>query len=95
MSAVALPARRFRLSQRQRGTLWRGLAMLLYVLVTCFPFYWMFVTAFKRNPDLYELKNNPLLFNQPPTLEHVDYLFTRTLFGTWMWNSYENGTVPG
>lgn len=75
------------LGRRQRGTLGRALAMALYVLVTVFPFYWMFVTGFKRNSDLYELQNNPLIFNEPPTLDHVVYLFTRTLFGTWMWNS--------
>jgi multiple sugar transport system permease protein len=75
------------LGRRQRGTLGRALAMALYVLVTVFPFYWMFVTAFKRNSDLYELQNNPLIFSEPPTLDHVVYLFTRTLFGTWMWNS--------
>ncbi len=61
--------------------------MAIYVLVTVFPFYWMFITAFKTNSDLYELKNNPLIFNDWPTLAHVDYLFSKTLFGTWMWNS--------
>src|SRR5204862_1205309 len=45
------------------------------------------VTALKQNSDLYELKNNPLIFNQPPTLAHVEYLFQKTLFGTWMLNS--------
>src|SRR5262249_24492229 len=72
--------RRWSLSRRQRGTLARALAMALYVVVTCFPFYWMFVTAFKRNPDLYELKNNPLIFNQPPTIDHLVYLFKFTNF---------------
>ncbi|OLD48555.1 MAG: hypothetical protein AUI83_12905, partial [Armatimonadetes bacterium 13_1_40CM_3_65_7] len=83
------PARRprRRLSPRQRATLLRALAMALYVAVTVFPFYWMFVTALKQNSDLYELTNNPLIFNQPPTLAHVEYLFQRTLFGTWMLNS--------
>ena len=78
---------RRRLSPRQRATLLRAIAMALYVAVTVFPFYWMFVTALKQNSDLYELTNNPLIFNQPPTLAHVAYLFQRTLFGTWMLNS--------
>jgi multiple sugar transport system permease protein len=77
----------FHLTRRQRGTLVRALAMAIYVLVMVFPFYWMFITTFKKNSDLYELKNNPLIFNEWPTLAHVDYLFTKTLFGTWMWNS--------
>ena len=75
------------LSPNQRSTLLRALTMGIYVVITVFPFYWMFITAFKENADLYELKNNPLIFNQPPTLSHIDYLFTRTLFGQWMLNS--------
>ena len=82
----AAPRRRL-LNRTQTDTLVRALAMAAYVLFSVFPFYWMFITAFKRNSDLYELKNNPLIFNEPPTLEHIEYLFTRTLFGTWMLNS--------
>ncbi|HEY3110308.1 MAG TPA: carbohydrate ABC transporter permease [Chloroflexota bacterium] len=89
MAASHPPARRprRRLSPRQRATLLRAGAMALYVAVTIFPFYWMLVTALKQNSDLYELKNNPLIFNQPPTFAHVEYLFQKTLFGTWMLNS--------
>ena len=36
----------------------------------------MVFTVFKQNKDLYNGKNNPLKFNEPPTLDHV-----RTLFG--------------
>ncbi|MDP8923189.1 MAG: carbohydrate ABC transporter permease [Chloroflexota bacterium] len=75
------------LSPAQTSTLVRALCMALYVLVTVFPFYWMFITAFKTNSDLYNLANSPLWFNEPPTLEHVEYLFSQTLFGRWMLNS--------
>jgi multiple sugar transport system permease protein len=82
----ALPRRRL-LNQTQTGTLVRALVMAAYVLVAVFPFYWMVITTFKANSDLYNLQNNPLWFNEPPTLEHIDYLFNRTLFGRWMLNS--------
>jgi multiple sugar transport system permease protein len=82
----ALPRRRL-LNQTQTGTLGRALVMAAYVLVAVFPFYWMVITTFKANSDLYNLQNNPLWFNEPPTLEHIDYLFTKTLFGRWMLNS--------
>jgi len=52
-----------------------------------FPFYWMLITAFKRTSDLYDLKNNPFLFHQPPTLEHLRLLFQETLFPRWLWNT--------
>jgi multiple sugar transport system permease protein len=61
--------------------------MGIYVVITAFPFYWMVITALKTNNDLYTLSNNPLWFNELPTLGHIDYLFRNTRFGTWMLNS--------
>ncbi len=52
-----------------------------------FPFYWMLITAFKRTSDLYDLKNNPFLFHERPTLEHLRLLLTETLFPRWLWNT--------
>jgi multiple sugar transport system permease protein len=65
----------------------RGLALAVYTVVTVFPFYWMIVTTFKQNSDLYTPTNNPLWFNQAPTLAHVQYLLFETRFLTWMANS--------
>jgi multiple sugar transport system permease protein len=84
--ARVAPAR-FRLTRSQRGTLLRGLALALYTLVTVFPFYWMVITIFKQNGDLYSETNNPLWFNAPPTLANVQYLLEQTRFLTWMANS--------
>ena len=89
---AAQPRRRI-LNRTQTDTLARAAAMAAYVLFSVFPFYWMFITTFKTNSDLYNLKNNPLIFNEAPTLEHIEYLFTRTLFGTWMWNSLVIGLL--
>lgn len=79
--------RGLRLSRSQRGTLLRGLALALYTLVTIFPFYWMVITTFKQNSDLYSETNNPLWFNAPPTLANIQYLLEQTRFLTWMANS--------
>jgi ABC-type glycerol-3-phosphate transport system permease component len=46
------------------------LVVAAFAVVLSFPFYWMALTSFKRTSDLYELKNNPLLFNESPTLAH-------------------------
>jgi multiple sugar transport system permease protein len=87
-AATTRPAARRRwINRTQQGTLLRAFLMGLYVIVTVFPFYWMFITAFKTNNDLYTLANNPLWFNELPTLGHIDYLFRNTLFGRWMLNS--------
>jgi multiple sugar transport system permease protein len=52
-----------------------------------FPFVWMLITAFKTTSDLYNLKHNPFLFYEWPTLEHVKRLFFETLYGEWLINT--------
>ncbi|GIE94495.1 carbohydrate ABC transporter permease [Paractinoplanes rishiriensis] len=51
------------------------------------PFLWSLVTAFKQNRDLYNPANNPFAFNRPATSDHVLYLFERTSFVTFAWNT--------
>jgi multiple sugar transport system permease protein len=58
-----------------------------FVILSTFPFYWMVITSFKSNSDLYSVVNIPFWFNDPPTLEHFRYLFHETLFTTWLLNS--------
>jgi multiple sugar transport system permease protein len=84
---VGRAAPRLALSRAQRGTLLRGLALAAYALVAVFPFYWMVITVFKQNGDLYSETNNPLWFNASPTLANIQYLFEQTRFVTWMANS--------
>jgi multiple sugar transport system permease protein len=62
-------------------------AVILLVTFSAFPFYWMLITTFKTDRDLYNLKSNPYWFNAAPTLEHVKYLFEQTLFLQWMLNT--------
>ena len=56
-------------------------AVAVYVILAAFPFYWMLITAFKTNADLYNVANIPFWFSKPPTLAHFRYLFEETLFG--------------
>ncbi len=58
-----------------------------FAVALSFPFYWMALTSFKRTSDLYDLKNNPLVFNEPPTLEHWRFLFAETLYPRWLANT--------
>jgi multiple sugar transport system permease protein len=62
-------------------------AVAFFVILAAFPFYWMTITAFKTNADLYDLSNIPFWFNDAPTLDHIKYLFQQTLFARWLWNS--------
>ena len=62
-------------------------AVAVLVTFAAFPFYWMLITTFKTDGDLYNLKSNPYWFNAAPTLEHIKYLFEETLFVQWIWNT--------
>jgi multiple sugar transport system permease protein len=63
------------------------LSVLPFVLFSLFPFYWMVVTSFKQNAEIYDLRAIPFWFRQLPTLEHYAFLFSRTHFLTWMSNN--------
>jgi multiple sugar transport system permease protein len=71
------------------GPRWYARVPILAFLVTflAFPFYWMLITSFKQTQDLYNLKNNPFIFNARPTLEHLRFLFEETLFLRWLGNT--------
>jgi multiple sugar transport system permease protein len=58
-----------------------------FAVLLAFPFYWMAITSFKQTGDLYDIQNNPFVFNQPPTLAHLRLLLQETLFLRWMWNT--------
>jgi multiple sugar transport system permease protein len=59
----------------------------MFVLFAALPFAWMVFTVFKQSSDLYNGKNNPLLFNEPPTLSNVRLLFEDTNYTTFLWNT--------
>ena len=63
------------------------LPLCIFLFVLLFPFYWMFITAFKSDMELYNLKLNPFLIHQP-TLHNVIMLFKETLFNQWMLNTF-------
>ncbi|HEV8609337.1 MAG TPA: carbohydrate ABC transporter permease [Thermoanaerobaculia bacterium] len=70
---------------------WTVLAVFSVLLA--FPFYWMLITSFKSTRDLYNLQNNPFIFNENPTLEHLRLLFRETLFLRWLGNTAFAGLV--
>lgn len=66
---------------------------LLYSVATAFalfaalPFAWMVLTVFKTNEDLYNPRNNPFLYNEPPTMGNLDLLWNQTNFPTFVMNT--------
>jgi len=66
---------------------------IVFAVLLAFPFYWMIITTFKQTSDLYNLKNNPFIFNEAPTMEHLRLLFRETLFLRWIENTAFAGAV--
>ena len=70
-----------------RRHVWIYGALTPYVVIAVFPIYWMAITAFKQDPDLYRMDQFPLWFHMPPTLKHFSYLFYSTNYGAWIVNT--------
>ena len=63
------------------------LVLAFFTVALAFPFFWMLIATFKQNLDLYTVENNPFLFNLPPTLDHLRFLFGQTRFLRWLGNT--------
>src|SRR5919106_1854596 len=80
-------------TNRTRKKLSTYLVVGPFAIVLAYPFYLMLITAFKTNRDLYDQNNNPLIFNDPPTFANIDFLFTQTQYGRWLFNTTVVGLV--
>ena len=69
------------------------LVLTISTALLAFPFYWMGIATFKQNIDLYATDNNPFIFNLPPTLNHLRYLFGETQFVRWLGNTALVGVI--
>jgi multiple sugar transport system permease protein len=78
-------------ARRAAGAVIHRATILFFLAFAVFPFYWMVVTSFKQNADLYvgatNVAHNPFIFNLPPTLDHLRILFGQTLYLTWLRNT--------
>ncbi|HSD43059.1 MAG TPA: carbohydrate ABC transporter permease [Burkholderiales bacterium] len=64
--------------------------LAVFILFTLFPFYWMGVTAFRPDPELYRswrAANATPFWTLEPTLEHFKGLLESTEFLQWLWNT--------
>jgi multiple sugar transport system permease protein len=67
-----------------------------FIVFTLFPFYWMAVTAFRPDEELYhtwrQASATPF-WTLHPTLEHFRNLLRTTAFPQWLWNTMLIATV--
>src|SRR5919112_2344579 len=55
-----------------------------FVLILLFPFYWMGITAFKPNAELYDYKTYNPFWIGSPTLDHIKHLLFNTAYPHWL-----------
>ncbi len=70
---------------RNRSLLY--VALILYLIVACFPIYYMLMSTLKADYDLIDPSVNPFWFKRPLGLEHFQYLFSQTNFPIWGLNT--------
>ena len=71
-----------------------------FAIVLAFPFYWMLVTMFKEDLDLYNVENVPYVYNplrwrfwESATTKHIEYVFQETPYWDWIVNTAIVGAV--
>ena len=72
---------------RVRSAAWAYANLAPFVLFALFPFYFMLVTSFKSNAELYDLASIPFWIQRGVILGHYRFLLERTEFLTWIRNS--------
>jgi len=65
-------------SLRRHALIYAGLTP--FVVIALFPVFWMAITAFRQDIDLYRVGQFPFWFYHGPTLDHFRLLITRTHF---------------
>ncbi len=61
--------------------------LAIFVFVLLFPFYWMAITSFKTNEELYDYKTFSPFWLGHPTLANFHKLLFETDYGGWLWNT--------
>ncbi|HEX6978986.1 MAG TPA: carbohydrate ABC transporter permease [Alphaproteobacteria bacterium] len=70
---------------RRVVTLYIPLAIFLFILL--FPFYWMGVTTFKPNDELYNFSEHNPFWISSPTLANINKLLFQTDYPEWLLNT--------
>jgi len=82
-----------RLSKRGKLVL-NHLSIIPFLLFALFPLYWMIVTSFKKNSELYDLSSIPFWIQKGVTFDHYLYLFQKTDFLIWLMNTVIVSLLP-
>jgi multiple sugar transport system permease protein len=69
---------------KQRRVVMLYVPLACFVLILLFPFYWMAITAFKPNAELYDYNTYNPFWIGSPTLDHLKHLLFGTAYPRWL-----------
>ena len=69
---------------RLRRTITVYIPLALFVIVLLFPFYWMAITAFKPDYEMYDYKKYNPFWVHSPTLHNIEVLLFETNYPRWL-----------
>ncbi len=72
---------------RQRRVVTVYVPLLIFVFILLVPFYWMTITTFKPNAELYDYKNFNPFWVAAPTLANVKKLLFETSYPHWLFTT--------
>jgi multiple sugar transport system permease protein len=70
-----------------RRTVTVYIPLALFMIVLLFPFYWMGVTTFKPNDELYNFSDHNPFWIDSPTLANINKLLFETDYPQWLLNT--------
>ena len=69
---------------RARRAVFLYVPLACFVFILLFPFYWMAITSFKPNAELYDYKTYNPFWIAKPTLDHIRKLLFDTAYPRWL-----------
>ena len=86
-NSASAPAEAMEWESRAKRTVFLYVPLACFVLILLFPFYWMTITAFKPNAELYSYKTHNPFWIAQPTLDHIRRLLFETSYPRWLWTT--------
>ena len=83
-ASAAPPAETMAWDSKARRMVTIYLPLACFLIILLFPFYWMTITSFKPNAELYDYKTHNPFWITSPTLDHIRLLLFNTAYPRWL-----------
>jgi len=83
-SSAAAPQETMAWDSKARRMVTIYLPLACFLIILLFPFYWMTITSFKPNAELYDYKTHNPFWISSPTLDHIRLLLFNTAYPKWL-----------